>query len=196
MRVARLEEIFGEFGPEEKFPAFRVVAGRHSFDFRGRIDRIDFSGDRKRARVVDYKTGALPDSMASKSSRTPLMSGERIQIVIYAGALSVLDEFKGVETIEGEYLHLQPKNSLTVTCSFTHDELQTGAKALTGVLEIVGDGIENGIFFARASGKIRPLGHCEYCDYLPVCGKDRIQREERKSKDPAVQRFLEVVEPL
>ncbi len=195
MRVARLEKIFGEFGSEEKFPAFRVNAGRHGFDFRGRIDRIDLSGDRKCARVVDYKTGALPESMANKN-RTPLMSGERIQIVIYTGALSVLDEFKGVEAIEGEYLHLQPKNSLTVSCSFTHDELQSGARALTDVLEIVGDGIENGVFFARTSGRIRPLGHCEYCDYLPVCGKDRVQREERKSKDPAIQRFLEAVGPL
>ena len=196
LHVARLEKTFGEFGPEEKFPAFRVNAGHHSFDFRGRIDRVDLSGDGKRARVVDYKTGALPESMANKNTRTPLMSGERIQIVIYTGALSVLDEFKGVETIEGEYLHLQPKNGLTVSCSFTHDDLQRGARALTDVLEIVGDGIENGIFFARTSGKIRPQGHCEYCDFLPVCGKDRIQREERKSKDPAVQKFLEVVEPL
>jgi RecB family exonuclease len=196
LHVARLEKTFGEFGPEEKFPAFRLNAGRHGFDFRGRIDRVDLSGDGKRARVVDYKTGALPESMANKNTRTLLMSGERIQIVIYTGALSVLDEFKGVETIEGEYLHLQPKNGLTVSCSFTHDELQSGARALTDVLKIVGDGIENGIFFARTSGKIRPQGHCEYCDFLPVCGKDRSQREERKSKDPAVQKFLEVVEPL
>jgi RecB family exonuclease len=196
LHVARLEKTFGEFGPEEKFPAFRLNAGRHGFDFRGRIDRVDLSGDGKRARVVDYKTGALPESMANKNTRTLLMSGERIQIVIYTGALSVLDEFKGVETIEGEYLHLQPKNGLTVSCSFTHDELQSGARALTDVLKIVGDGIENGIFFARTSGKIRPQGHCEYCDFLPVCGKDRNQREERKSKDPAVQKFLEVVEPL
>jgi RecB family exonuclease len=27
---------------------------------KGRIDRVDFSADRSRARVIDYKTGALP----------------------------------------------------------------------------------------------------------------------------------------
>lgn len=194
MRVVRLEQVFGEFAPEEKFPALRVRAGRHTFDFRGRIDRVDFSRDRKRARVVDYKTGTLPDSMANKKTRTPLMSGERIQLVIYAGALSVLHEFEGVETIEGEYLHLQPRNGLTVPCSFTHEELENAARALPDILEIAGDGIESGTFFARTSGRIRPSGHCDFCDYLPVCGKDRVRREERKANDPAVQKFLRIVE--
>ena len=193
MRVSRVEQVFGEFGPEEKFPPLRLAAGRHTFNFRGRIDRVDFSKDRKHARVVDYKTGMLPDSMARESSRTVLMAGERIQVALYAGALSVLEGFENVETVEGEYLHLQPKNGLTVPCSFQHEELQNALQALKRILEIAGDGIEGGLFFARTSGKIRPSGHCDYCDYLPVCGKDRIQREERKANDPAVQKFLQVV---
>lgn len=196
MRVSRLEQVFGDFGPEEKFPAFRVKAGRHTFDFRGRIDRIDFSNDRRHASVVDYKTGALPESMANKSIRTPLMSGERIQIVVYAGALSVLEGFNEVETLEGEYLHLNPRNGLATPCSFTHEEIQRASRELCSILELVGDGIESGIFFARTSGRIRPAGHCDYCDYLPVCGKDRIQREERKAKDPVVCKFLETTEPV
>jgi RecB family exonuclease len=194
MRVVGLEQVFGEFAPEEKFPALRVQAGRHTFHFRGRIDRVDFSQDRKRARVVDYKTGTLPDSMANKKTRTPLMSGERIQLVIYTGALSVLPEFEGAETIEGEYLHLQPRNGLTVPCSFTHEALESAARELPDILEIVGDGIESGTFFARTSGRIRPFGHCDFCDYLPVCGKDRVRREERKANDPAVQKFRRIVE--
>ncbi|MBP1623548.1 MAG: hypothetical protein H6Q07_1568, partial [Acidobacteria bacterium] len=36
---------------------------------------------------------------------------------------------------------------------------------------------------------------CEYCDYLPICGKDRVQREERKANDPAVGGFLKILEP-
>jgi len=195
MHVSRMEQTFGDFGGEEKFPAFHVEAGRHSFSFRGRVDRIDISSDRKRARVVDYKTGTLPESM-SKSSRTPLMSGEKIQLLVYAGALSVLSEFSGVETIEGEYLHLQPKNGLTVPCSYTSEELMAAREALPKILELVGNGIETGIFFAKTSGKVYPAGHCDYCDYISVCGKDRVRREERKSKDPIVRAFIETVEPL
>ena len=109
MLPAELEQAFGEIQPGERHPAFRLQAGRHTFDFRGKIDRIDLSRDGKHARVIDYKTGSLPDSMAKKW-RTPLMSGERIQVVIYRGALSVLNEFQSVEAVEGEYLHLQPKD--------------------------------------------------------------------------------------
>jgi RecB family exonuclease len=194
MLPARLEQQFGDFPPDKRQPAFRLRAGKHTFDFRGRIDRVDVSRDGKHARVIDYKTGSLPDSMAKKS-RTPLMSGERIQLVVYRGALSVLDEFKDVETVEGEYLHLQPKDGRIVPCPFTHEELQQALQELPDILEIAGDGIESGAFFIRTSGMIRPFGHCDYCDYLQVCGKDRIQREERKANDPAVRKFFRAMEP-
>jgi hypothetical protein len=60
---------------------------------------------------------------------------------------------------------------------------------LAGVLEIMGRGIENGAFFARTHGSVRPEDHCKFCQYLTICGKDRVQREERKAVDPAVQEF-------
>jgi RecB family exonuclease len=195
MLPAGLERAFGEIQPGERHPAFRLQAGRHTFDFRGKIDRVDLSRDGKHARVIDYKTGSLPDSMAKKS-RTPLMSGERIQIAIYRGALSVLDEFKNAQAVEGEYLHMQPKDGRIVPCCFTDKELWDASLALPDILEIVGDGIESGVFFARTAGTVRPSGHCEYCAYLPVCGKDRVQREERKANDPAVRRFLQILEPV
>jgi ATP-dependent helicase/nuclease subunit B len=195
MDIRLLEQAFGEFGLRAEHPALRLRAGSHTFDFRGRIDRIDVSRDGKRARVIDYKTGTLPESMARKT-RTPLMSGERIQIVIYRGALSVIGGFKGLEEVEGEYLYLQPRDGHVVPCSFTDEELQEASAALPDILEILGNGIEEGVFFARTRGMIRPYGHCDFCDYLPICGKDRMQREERKRGDPAVQRFLRIVEPL
>jgi ATP-dependent helicase/DNAse subunit B len=194
MRIARLEQSFGTFASGACLP-FRVQAGNHTFDFRGRIDRIDVSIDGKRARVIDYKTGALPEPMANSKTRTPLMSGERIQLAVYRGALSVLSEFGGLESIEGEYLHLQPKDGRIVACIFSDEELQKALQNLPGILEIVEDGLEKGIYFARTNGVIRPSGHCDYCDYLSICGKDRMQREERKSADPAVGRFMEILEP-
>ncbi len=195
MEICRLEQAFGAFGPKSEHPGYRLQTGGHTFDFRGRIDRIDLSQDGKRARVIDYKTGTLPESMARKA-RTPLMSGERIQIVIYRGALSVIAGFEKVEAIEGEYLYLQPKDGRILPCSFTSAELQQASAALPAILEILGDGIEKGVFFARTRGVIRPYGHCEFCDYLPVCGKDRVQREERKANDPAVRKFLQILETL
>jgi ATP-dependent helicase/nuclease subunit B len=191
--ASSFERAFGKFSPEQQFPGFCVTAGKHTFNLRGRIDRIDISQDGKRARVIDYKTGTLPESMAG-DKRTPFMGGERIQIPIYKGALSVLKEFADVESVEGEYLHLQPRDSRPVQCSFSNRELEEASAMLPDLLEILGDGIERGLFFARTNGKVRPSGHCEYCDYLRICGKDRMQREERKQNDPLVRNFVSSLE--
>jgi RecB family exonuclease len=176
-----------------QLPAYRAVAGRYTFDFRGRIDRIDLSVDGTRARVLDYKVGALPKTMAGKE-RTSLMGGERMQLAVYRAALSALPELSGVASVEGEFLHLQPSDAATVSCSFDSRELEKAVHRLPGILETIGDGIENGIFFPRTRGSVRPQGHCEYCDYLTVCSKDRIQREERKAADPAILRHNRIEE--
>ena len=122
------------------------------------------------------------------------MGGERIQIALYRGALSVLGDFVQVESVEGEYLHLQPGDGKIVPCSFSDKALDEAYERLPAILEIIGDGLEGGIFFARTRGSVRPEGHCDYCDFLPICGKDRARREERKAGDPAVARFLKIQE--
>jgi ATP-dependent helicase/nuclease subunit B len=181
---AYVELTFGE-SSKAQIPAYRVTAGRHAFDFRGRIDRIDLSADGTRARVLDYKVGALPKTMAGKE-RTSLMAGEKMQLAIYRAALSALPELSGILSVKGEFLHLQPGDGKTVSCLFEPRELEKSAGDLGGILETIGDGIENGIFFPRTRGSVRPQGHCQYCDYLTICSKDRIRREERKAADPAV----------
>jgi ATP-dependent helicase/nuclease subunit B len=195
MCIARLEQSFGRFTGEEESPAFRVPAGKYMFDFRGRIDRVDISHDGKRARVIDYKTGKMPDSLTRKS-RPVLMGGERIQLAVYRGALSVQDEFAQADSVEAEYLYLQPKDGKVRPCAFAESELIAAGKALPHILEILGDGMENGIFFARTAGAVYPSGHCDYCDFLMICGKDRVKREARKAADSAVVRFLKILEPL
>ena len=47
---------------------------------------------------------------------------------------------------------------------------------------------------ARTGGMLRPAGHCDYCEYLTICGKDRVQREERKAGDPRVRHFMRITE--
>jgi hypothetical protein len=193
MTPARFEQPFGEMGSGRSIPPLRIRAGKYAFDFRGRIDRIDLSPDGKSGRVIDYKTGALPPTMRG-GKRTLLMSGERIQLAIYREALAVLGDLDDPETVEGEYLHLQPREGRTESCRFSHEELLAAAKNLPAVLEVYGQGVEQGVFFARTKGSVRPAGHCGSCDYLTICGKDREQREERKAGDPAALRFLSLRE--
>ena len=193
MRIARLEQPFGTFSEEESLPPFLTSIAGLDLAFRGRIDRVDLSRDGTRARVVDYKTGMLPTSM-NKKDRPILMGGEKIQLAIYRGALTALAGFENLESVTAEYLHLQPKDGKILTSALSSEKLNGAFAALPHVLQIINNGMKSGLFFAQTSGAVHPYGHCDYCDYLPICGKDRLQREQRKRVDPVVQPFAELRE--
>jgi ATP-dependent helicase/nuclease subunit B len=190
---AWLERPFGTFSLKETTPSLIIRTAGHQFDFRGRIDRIDLSRDGKHARVIDYKTEKIPKPMTNER-RTPLMAGERIQIAIYREAIASMKDLGKLELVEGEYLHLKSDEGGPVPVAFTNEELLDSGTRLGAILEILAKGIEGGVFFARTKGMIRPNGHCKFCDFLPICGKDREQREERKANDPAVLNFLKAQE--
>ena len=193
MRMAHLEQPFGTFSEEESLPPFQMSIEGFDLAFRGRIDRVDLSHDGTRARVVDYKTGVLPASM-NKKDRPILMGGEKIQLAIYRGALTVLAGFEKLTSVTAEYLHLQPRDGKILPSVLTPEKLNEAFAALPRVLQIINDGMKSGLFFARTSGAVHPYGHCDYCDYLPICGKDRLQREQRKNADPVMQPFAELLE--
>jgi hypothetical protein len=182
---------FGTFTQGEGTRGLVIEAGRHRFELRGVIDRVDVSTGANRARVIDYKIGKLPDAM---KKGTALLAGERIQLTVYRGALAVIEAFEKLESVEGEFLHLQPSDGRIVPRAFSAPELEESRRKLPAVLEVVGDGIEAGVFFARTAGLLHGARQCNRCDYLRICGKDRQQREERKAADPHVLRFNRIRE--
>ena len=177
---------FGPFNRGDATPGLVIEAGMHRFELRGFIDRVDVSTGAMHARVVDYKTGKLPDAM---KKGTALLAGERIQLPVYRAALSSITGFERLESAEGEFLHLQPSDGRIVQRAFGPSELEEACRRLPALLEIVGDGIEGGVFFARTSGLLHGSRQCNRCDYLRICGKDRQHREEKKAADPHVLRF-------
>ena len=163
-------------------------ANTSNFEFCGKIDRVDISADGKRARIIDYKTGKLPDSM-KKVDRHFLMGGEKIQLAVYRGALAALEEFAALESVEAEYLYLQPKDGFIRQSALAPEQMEAAFADLPRVLRTLDSCMKNGVFFARTRSNVFPNGHCDYCDFLPVCGKDRAWREKRKINDPAIQAF-------
>ncbi|NWG12696.1 MAG: PD-(D/E)XK nuclease family protein [Acidobacteria bacterium] len=185
---------FGDMPGAEGNPGLAVSAGRHSFTLRGLIDRVDISDDGSRARIVDYKAGSLPATMAGDKG-TALMAGERLQLAVYDGALRRLPNLKRVQMmVEGEFLHLQPSDGTIAVRRFAPEEMERALATLPGILEVVGDGIEGGRLFARTRGALYGDRQCLYCKYARICGKDRERREERKSADPAVVQFSRMAE--
>jgi len=121
--------------------------------------------------------------------RSLLMSGEKIQLAVYCGALSGMEDLAAVESVQGEYLHLQTRDGSLAPCAFGEGELRTAMQRLPEMIANIREGIDNGVFFARARGSVRPQGHCDYCEFLTICGKDRERRQTSKSEDPAVRHF-------
>jgi ATP-dependent helicase/nuclease subunit B len=186
--LARGQEAFYPAGLELAFQDLPITAGEVQFELRGRIDRIDVTPDGSQARLIDYKTGRLPDAMAG-SGRSVLMGGEKIQIAVYRSALQKLAQFAKIAAVEGEYLHLQPRDGRVIPCAFDDAQLLNEMRALPALLRVVGEGLDNGRFFARTKGRVYPEGHCGNCDYLSICGKDRIIRESNKEQDPVILQF-------
>jgi len=186
MRIARIEQSFGNLSD---FPPFRQEVKEQNFRFCGRIDRVDVSADGKRARVIDYKIGKPPHTLRMEN-RAFLMGGEKIQLAVYRGALAEFDEFAAVESVEAEYLYLQPKDGDVRRRTLTPEQMDAAYADLPRVLRVLDSCMKNGLFFARTHGLVYPGGHCDYCDFQPVCGKDRERLEKWKSEDPAVGKFL------
>ncbi len=184
---------FGSLPDSEKNPGPVVRAGRHSFVLRGLIDRVDISEDGTQARVIDYKTGSLPATMA-RGKGTALMGGERLQLAVYGGALLHIPNLGRLQQLEGEFLHLQFTDGTIASRRFTPEEMGQASAKLHKILEVVGDGIEGGRLFARTRGALYGERQCRHCDYVRICGKDREHRDQRKSADPAVLRFRQMAE--
>jgi RecB family exonuclease len=66
----------------------------------GKVDRLDVSGDGRRARVVDWKTGGLPDG----ADQWTINGGREVQRPIYAGAVRQL---MGIENVEAGLAYLR-----------------------------------------------------------------------------------------
>ncbi len=184
---------FGNLSDSDENPGLMVRAGRHGFVLRGLMDRVDISEDGTQARIIDYKSGSLPATMA-RGKGTALMGGERLQLVVYGGALLHIPNLGGLQRVEGEFLHLQLTDGTVAARRFTPEEMERASAKLPGILEVVGDGIEGGRLFARTRGALYGERQCRYCDYVRICGKDREHRDQRKSTDPAVLRFRQMAE--
>jgi len=81
------------FGHEEGFPgewpwnpSSAVIIPNTNVSLRGKIDRVDWSGEGPRLQVTDYKTGTVP----ARGARLVLGGGLELQRVIYAIAVRAL----------------------------------------------------------------------------------------------------------
>jgi len=161
-RFAHGERSFGEARPsstrgEQPWPALAIGGGGESVYVKGRIDRIDFSPDGSRARVIDYKTGALPawKDVGTIYFQPPLYSSV---VLSQMGRLSMPE-------VRALYLDTtrRPPRSLPMEKSqvFTLDAMRTAEKRAAGVVVQLWNG--------KVAPRPADAAICGRCDARDIC---------------------------
>lgn len=175
---------------DKKLSTDRSVAikvGEEEIFLHGKIDRIDLSPDRRRARIIDYKSGTLKRQKGEK-----LEKGKAMQLPIYLSALSVL--FTEIDLSQSEALLLSTSyGSGFRRVRFSGSTFVAKQNDFHSILGTVSRGIRSGLY-PPFPGK--NLENCTFCDFQPICGRSVLRTYERKKDDPAISalRALEEIE--
>ena len=164
---------------EQRFEGVGVRLGDgREISFAGTIDRADLaSGETKRVRVVDYKTGK-PQWKEGEQFR----GGRELQLAIYNRAADRV--FEGASVSEALYYYATPGGRYQQkACPATGEVDET----LVRVLQILDETARAGVFAPVADT-------CDFCDFQAVCGGAREARAERKKADPRLAAFLKLRE--
>ncbi|MEZ4846089.1 MAG: PD-(D/E)XK nuclease family protein [Bdellovibrionota bacterium] len=139
--------------------------GKH-LAFRGKVDRIDLSPDKKQMRIIDYKTGAF------KHVNWNYEKGTNLQIPLYM--LLSKNFFPDIEPerIEGSLVHVKSFSKFDRR-TLPHENLVEAEEKILELLDLADDGINQGKFYPNSGyGK----SNCRLCDFRPFCG-DNIDRD-------------------
>ncbi|MBM4341389.1 MAG: hypothetical protein FJ110_17830 [Deltaproteobacteria bacterium] len=168
-----------EISTEDPIP-FKLAG--ETINLRGKMDRIDLTKDGKRARVRDYKTGKV------SAKENEFQGGTTLQLPLYLHAVRQLLKplHKGIQVESAEYCFLKEQK----TIPFDASQLDEKASELQEILQTISEGVEEGIFIPYPDKQ-----NCKYrlCDFRSLCGTWTSTLFDRKSKDPKVRRYLEMV---
>ena len=174
-----LEVPVNDHAGKRGYPAIRLCGGKVKLN--GKIDRIDFCGDR--FRIIDYKTGK--NDVRDKD----IFKGEKLQPFLYslavtdktlAGAyyLNVSDEYLG-ESAERQFL--KGKNLkgdadaeaeyLSGANDVSEEEMRAYAEYAKLVAEKAVSRMEDGCIIPSPSEDA-----CKYCQFSAMCGKPLPER--------------------
>jgi RecB family exonuclease len=182
---AMFEAHFGDDGlvrAEITLPSGRTIC------FRGAIDRIDATPDRRRFVVIDYKTRYVSPSKPNRDEDPVFRGGEALQLPVYLVAARAL-----LDAPAGAWSEARYRTMVLRTGDVSDDPLSGATLAarrsdLETILETIASGIESGLFpVYPKEGK-----NCERCDYTRVCGPAAAvtRLHARKAGDPRFAPFL------
>ena len=175
----------GNSGPVQ----IAIDSGR-SMNVRGSIDRVDTT-PHGGLLVVDYKTGSAR-AYEKLGPDDPTLGGHRLQLVLYDLAarslLGVTDSADG----HGAYWFVSTKGQFSDVGYATNAARRQVLEAVNAIVDGVGDGL----FPLHPDEPVwRPWVSCGYCDPDGMGTRDQWRNFQRKRDDPALTRYLDLVDP-
>ena len=177
------EKSFG-FGRVDSLEPLKIILKDGSeLSFRGMIDRVDVSKDKKRIVVTDYKTGS--SYSYQNMDKDPLDAGRRLQLPLYS--LAAKRALDGVEEGQGSYWFVSAASNF----DRKFIDLAQVEDRFTEVIEGISTGIQIGLFPANPGpqGRFGPE-NCTYCDFARICPAAKAALWERKKDDVRLASYI------
>lgn len=175
-------------GDADPLGAVRVaLPGGRELAFRGRVDRLDAALSGDAVLVIDYKTSA--DDGYKGIEADPVLGGRELQLAVYG--LAAAGAHPQAE-VSARYWFLGPRTSKAAHRGFVLDERRRNRAV--AVLDVLADGIANGVFPGRPGAWNDFRGayeHCRSCAFDRICPApgDRERTWERDARDPVLHRY-------
>ncbi|MCY3642214.1 MAG: PD-(D/E)XK nuclease family protein [Acidimicrobiaceae bacterium] len=171
-------------------PVSVEIGNGRSMNVRGSIDRVDAT-PHGGLLVVDYKTGS--DRAYEKlGPEDPTLGGHRLQLVLYDLAARRLLDIADTADGHGAYWFVSTKGQFSDIGYATNAARRRVLKAVNAIVDGVGDGL----FPLHPDEPVwRPWVPCGYCDPDGMGTRDQWRDFQRKRDDPALARYLDLVDP-
>ena len=165
-----------------------------SLQFRGMIDLIALTSDRRRALVADFKTGR--SVYYSDVDKDVTAAGTKLQLPIYA---RVADEILGSRAeISAAYWFVFQNGSTRLRPKIPVALVETESRFVDVLSTIVG-GISNGAFPPRPGSRstyadVASWENCRYCAYTDICTSNRMVAWDRKKSSAELSDYVSLAE--
>ena len=171
-------------------PVSVEIGNGRTMNVRGSIDRVDAT-PHGGLLVVDYKTGSSRD-YEKLGPEDPTLGGHRLQLVLYDLAARRLLGIADTADGHGAYWFVSTKGQFSDIGYATNAARRRVLKAVNAIVDGVGDGL----FPLHPDEPVwRPWVPCGYCDPDGMGTRDQWRNFQRKRDDPALARYLDVVDP-
>ena len=159
----------------------KLNLSQKSLLFKGKIDRIDFSADKTRLRITDYKTGHLGDRKSWGYDK-----GTQLQIPLYVLLADQFSSGTPLQEVNGKLVSIQAISKFEER-NVTRSEILTKQDEIFSHFEMIDQGIKAGNFFPNPNGG----ENCKYCDFKNICGSSIVQIVEETEETPFMTSYHE-----